>query len=142
MVRCLGTSQGSSGCPTSLSPEGQRLLRRRVPTDMDQDATCHYWTVKKDGSLVRHVAARDTQAHLQSVREREQERLRAEERSHQLRLDTGVQRFATTGPWIEWTHWPVPYKDATAGYSPPRYPTFITGKIRRLETAWATASRI
>ncbi|KAH9203795.1 hypothetical protein DL95DRAFT_430566 [Leptodontidium sp. 2 PMI_412] len=75
-------------------------------------ATRRYWTVRKDGRIVRPVAGRDAEEHLQSVYKREYERLHALERLQSNCVETGTQTFVATGPWIERTRWPETYRGA------------------------------
>jgi hypothetical protein len=73
-------------------------------------ATRQYWTVRKDGQIIRPVAGRDVGDHIQSVYGREYERLHAQEQQQGNCMDTGALILAATGPWIDRTGWPETYR--------------------------------
>jgi len=69
-----------------------------------------YWMVKKNGSTIRPVTCRGPTEHIQSIHERERERLRLDEEARSLSTDTGMRTLAGIRPWMERTRWLSTYQ--------------------------------
>ena len=65
--------------------------------------------MKKNGSLTRPVADKDACNHLQSIHERERQRLESEKQAHSYDQNTRPQTLAATRPWMERTRWATTY---------------------------------
>ncbi|KAH8749809.1 hypothetical protein BGZ57DRAFT_1019545 [Hyaloscypha finlandica] len=77
-----------------------------------QGASRKYWTVRQHGSLMRCPVNPDVQAHLQSVHNRERNRLELDKRAASYSMDTGIQTLAGTRLWAERTRWAITYEGA------------------------------
>lgn len=69
-----------------------------------------YWVVRKNGSLTRPVADRETYALLQSTHKREWDRLESDAQAQAYNTqDTGAKTLVASRPWMDRTRWGVTY---------------------------------
>ncbi|OBT59957.1 hypothetical protein VE03_10692 [Pseudogymnoascus sp. 23342-1-I1] len=67
-----------------------------------------YWTVKKNGSIIRLVAGWGVGEHMQQLQQRVIQRTEEQERTHSTNITTPT--LAGTPPWIERTRWEIIYQ--------------------------------
>jgi hypothetical protein len=67
-----------------------------------------YWTVKKNGSIIRPVAGWSVGEHMQQLQQRETQRTEEQERTHSTNMTTLT--LAGTRPYMERTRWETTYQ--------------------------------